>query len=113
MVKISEMYLIIAEAAAEKGDDAKVKEVLSEIRSHRGIQDVESSFFGFSLGMDTVFLEYVKEFIGESIGYYAARRMMPKMKMLINMHPDWLPRLWVTPYPYPTDELSYGRHQDL
>ena len=113
MIKISEMYLIIAEAAAEKGDDAKVKEVLSEIRSHRGIQDVESSFFGFSLGMDTVFLEYVKEFIGESIGYYAARRMMPKMKMLINMHPDWLPRLWVTPYPYPTDELSYGRHQDL
>ncbi|MCR5547620.1 MAG: RagB/SusD family nutrient uptake outer membrane protein [Bacteroidales bacterium] len=113
MVKISEMYLIIAEAAAEKGDDAKVKEILGEIRSHRGIQDVEASFFGFPMTLDTVFLEYVKEFIGESIGYYAARRIMPKIHMQFNMHQDWYPRLWVTPYPYPTDELSYGRHQDL
>jgi hypothetical protein len=113
MVKISEMYLIIAEAAAEKGDEAKVKEILGEIRSHRGIQDVEASFFGFPMTLDTVFLEYVKEFIGESIGYYATRRIMPKIHMQFNMHQDWYPRLLLTPYPYPTDELSYGRHQDL
>jgi hypothetical protein len=113
MVKISEMYLIIAEVAAEKGDEAKVKEILGEIRSHRGIQDVEASFFGFPMTLDTVFLEYVKEFIGESIGYYATRRIMPKIHMQFNMHQDWYPRLLLTPYPYPTDELSYGRHQDL
>lgn len=113
MVKISEMYLIIAEVAAENGDTDKVKEVLAEIRSHRGIQDVEASFFGFPLTLDTVLLEYVKEFIGEGIGYYAARRLRPKIHMQLNMHQDWLPRLLLTPYPYPTDELSYGRHQDL
>ena len=99
--------------AAEKGDEAKVKEILGEIRSHRGIQDVEASFFGFPMTLDTVFLEYVKEFIGESIGYHATRRIMPKIHMQFNMHQDWYPRLLLTPYPYPTDELSYGRHHDL
>ena len=113
MIKISEMYLIIAEVAAEKEDVDKAKEVLGELRSHRGITDVAASFVGTPANLEAVHLEYVKEFIGEGIGYYASRRMMPKIRLHLNMHQDWLPRLWLTPYPYPTDELSYGRHQDL
>ena len=116
MIKITEMYLIIAEAAAEKGDRDTVLSVLGEIRSHRGIQDVESSFYGITNTdalMSAVHTEYVKEFIGEGIAYYASRRLMTKIHEHINMDTDWLTRMWLTPYPYPTDEVSYGRHQDL
>ena len=58
-------------------------------------------------------IEYVKEFIGEGIAYYATRRLAPKMRAFINIDIDWFNRMQLTPYPYPTDELSYGRHQDL
>lgn len=117
MIKVSEMYMIIAEVAAEKGDRDTVVEAVGAIRSHRGIQDIAASFIGqtestYYLAF-AVFVEYVKEFMGEGIAYYATRRMMPKMHTFLNLHQDWSPRLWLTPYPYPTDEISYGRHQDL
>ena len=63
--------------------------------------------------LDHVYIEYVKEFIGEGIAYYATRRLAPKMRAFINIDIDWFNRMQLTPYPYPTDELSYGRHQDL
>jgi hypothetical protein len=117
MIKISEMYLIIAEAAAERSETDKVKEVLGEIRSHRGIQDIDASLIWIGVNIDDlldhVYLEYVKEFIGEGIAYYASRRLVPKMGAFINIDIDWFNRMHLTPYPYPTDELSYGRHQDL
>lgn len=119
MIKISEMYMIIAEVAAEKRDEETLFQALSEVRSHRGIQDpspvnADPNFASPTYWFSGVLLEYVREFQGESIGYYAARRIPHKTQAWLNVDPDWLNRmLSLTPYPYPTDELSYGRHQDL
>ena len=119
MIKISEMYMIIAEVAAEKGDQETLFQVLSEDRSHRGIQDpspvgADPNFASPNFWMSGLLMEYVREFQGESVGYYAARRLPRKFKGWVNADQDWYGRIGtLTPYPYPTDELSYGRHQDL
>ena len=119
MIKISEMYMIIAEVAAEKKDQETVFAALSEVRSHRGIQDpspvnADPNFVSTNYMLSGVLMEYVREFQGESAGYYAARRIPGKTQYWVNIDMDWLARIQtLTPYPYPTDEISYGRHQDL
>ena len=117
MIKISEMYLIIAEVAAEKGDEDAGRSAITEIISHRGIHDTDAYFLyviSQSAYIDKVILEYIKEFYGEGTAYYATRRMIHKSQVFMNIDPEWFNRmLSLTPYPYPTDELSYGRHQDL
>ena len=119
MIKISEMYMIIAEAAAEKQDQETLFRALSEVRSHRGIQDpspvnADPNFASPNFWFSGVMLEYIREFQGENTGYFAARRLYQKSRGWINVDPDWATRLGtLTPYPYPTDEISYGRHQDL
>ena len=119
MIKISEMYMIIAEVAAEKQDQEMLFQALSEVRSHRGIQDpspvnADPNFVSPNYWFSGVLMEYVREFQGESVGYYAARRLPQKAHAWINIDNDWQVRIMaLTPYPYPTDELSYGRHQDL
>ena len=119
MIKISEMYMIIAEVAAEKGDQETLFQALGEVRSHRGIQDpspinADPNFASPNFWFSGVLMEYVREYQGEGVGYYAARRLSPKTHGWMNIDNDWSGRiLALTPYPYPTDELSYGRHQDL
>ena len=119
MIRISEMYMIIAEVAAEKGDRETLFQALSEIRSHRGIQDpspenVDPNFVSPNYWLSGVLMEYVREFNGESIAYYASRRLPGKIHAWINSDNDWIVRIHdLTPYPYPVDEVSYGRHQDL
>ena len=119
MIKISEMYMIIAEVAAEKQDEVNLFKALTEVRSHRGIQDpspvnADPNFASPNFWMSGLFMEYVREFLGENVGYFAARRLPRKFKGWVNADQDWYGRIQtLTPYPYPTDELSYGRHQDL
>lgn len=119
MIKISEMYMIIAEVAAEKEDQEALFQALSEVRSHRGIQDpspvgADPNFISPTFWMSGLLMEYVREFQGESCAYFAARRLPRKFKGWVNADVDWSRRVdTLTPYPYPTDELSYGRHQDL
>lgn len=119
MIKISEMYMIIAEVAMEKNDQETLYQSLSEVRSHRGIQDpspvvADPNFGSPNFWPSGVMFEYIREFQGESTGYFAARRLYKKIKGWINIDPDWGSRIqMLTPYPYPTDEVSYGRHQDL
>ena len=119
MIKISEMYMIVAEVAAEKEDQETLFQALSEVRSHRGIQDpspvgADPNFASSNFWMSGLMMEYVREFQGESVGYYAARRLPRKFKGWVNADQDWYGRIGtLTPYPYPTDEVSYGRHQDL
>ena len=119
MIKISEMYMIIAEVAAEKGVQETLFQALSEVRSHRGIQDpspvnADPDFASRNAWLSGVLMEYVREFYGESLAYYAARRIPGKAQYWVNIDMDWLARIRsLTPYPYPTDEVSYGRHQDL
>jgi len=119
MIKISEMYLIIAEVAAEKKDEETLFQALTEVRSHRGIQDpspvnADPNFVSPTYWLSGVMMEYVREFQGENVGYFAARRLPRKTQAWLNMDNHWHLRMHsLTPYPYPTDELSYGRHQDL
>lgn len=118
MIKISEMYMIIAEVAAEQKDKDKLTDALVEIRSHRGIQDPLGSltliFSSENYFISELLKEYVREFNGEGIAYYAVRRLVKKNNVFIDYDVDWSTRIHtLDAYPYPTDEVSYGRHQEL
>lgn len=119
MIKLSEMYMIIAEVAAEKKDQDKLFQALTDVRSHRGIQDPspingDPNFIISNYWFAALLMEIVREFNGENVGYFAARRISPKARAWVNIDMNWVNRIIsLTPYCYPTDELSYGRHQDL
>jgi hypothetical protein len=119
MIKLSEMYLILAEVAAEKKDQDKLFQALTDVRSHRGIQDPspingDPNFIISNYWFSGLLMEIVREFNGENVGYFAARRISPKARVWVNIDANWVNRIIsLTPYCYPTDELSYGRHQDL
>jgi hypothetical protein len=119
MIKLSEMYLILAEVAAEKKDQDKLFQALTDVRSHRGIQDPspingDPNFISPNYWFSGLLMEIVREFNGENVGYFAARRISPKARVWVNIDANWVNRIIsLTPYCYPTDELSYGRHQDL
>ena len=119
MIKLSEMYLILAEVAAEKKNQDKLFQALIDVRSHRGIQDpspinCDPNFISPNYWFSGLLMEIVREFNGENVGYFAARRISPKAHAWINIDNNWGNRIIsLTPYCYPTDELSYGRHQDL
>ena len=114
MIKISEMYLIIAEVAAHSNDTATISNVISTIRSHRGITDPTEGVLVLGNGIEAVLLEYVKEFYGEGIPYYAARRLFPQNNFWVDLDVVWLSKISsLGPYPYPVDEVSYGRIQEL
>lgn len=115
MIKVSELYLIMAEIAAERSDTESVNENLYEVRRHRGIQDpADGLFISSSSNNENVLLEYFKEFCGEGVAYYATRRIAAKRNSYVDLDPTWFNRiLSLGAYPYPVDELSYGRKQEL
>lgn len=107
MIKLSEMYYLLAEYYLRQNNAAKALEMLDIVRGHRGIKEKYEME-----GTDPVAeltLEYMREFIGEGqLGYYWKRTgaVCPVERFPV-MPEDFL-------YPYPTSEVTVGgRHQDV
>ncbi len=133
MIRISEMYFILAEAAFIKGDFEETIRCINEIRSHRGITNSITLKYTVSdsEGIHTktldatdiweIFMsEYLREFITEGPCFYFIKRVHNKSYMEnINkfnrkiIHSDFMNFANnYSKFPYPAEEFTYGRIQD-
>lgn len=106
MLKISEMYYILAENAIASGDNAAAIGILNEVRSHRGISDDLPSDTDAA---DVLMKEYYREFINEGQLIYWLKHNNVKESLL----PSFKVSADELIFPYPTDEINYGRVQEL
>jgi len=109
MIRISEMYYIIAEAAAIEGDEPAVREALDVVRHYRGITDPLAEGSGI---MTMVFLENAKEFLNEGQLFHFFKRQDEAFLKEVTLE-GYLEVL--NDYlllPYPDAEINYGRVQE-
>ncbi len=106
MIKLSEMYYIIAEKLIKDGDNSGALAKLDEVRSHRGITDQLPQEYSAE---EELMKEYYREFMSEGqIFYYLKHtKLSPKIWSGFNLTEANLI------YPYPQDEINYGRVQEL
>ena len=107
MIKISEMYYIMAEYYIRHGQPEQALAMMDVVREHRGITvdydpattDAESELT----------LEYLREFMGEGqVFYYFKRTGAASPVTSFELTADNLI------YRYPQDEVNTGgRHQDM
>ncbi len=79
LIKISEMYYILAENYLAKGEDDNALDVINQIRAHRGLQTplsldtIQNEFY--STVKTELLKEYMREFTGEGqLIYYLKRK---------------------------------------
>ena len=127
MIKISEMYLILAEVALQAFDYDGAMDYLDQLRFHRGISTsikVRDTAAGGAV-MDTkaelvashILVEYLRETIGEGQFMYAMKRFNGEYGDHVTVHgmvqtPIRCSPISVLEYPYPVAETTYGRVQD-
>ena len=106
MIKISEMYYIVAENYIRKGQSANALEMLDVVRKHRGITEKYDVTADASAELT---LEYMREFICEGqLLYYWKRTGATCPVSSFELTPEDLI------FPYPRTEISNGgRQQDL
>jgi len=107
MMKLPELYFMIAEDYLEKGNDVKVRETLDIIRTHRGIQ---SNLDNTVNAKDEFYREIMREFLNEGQMIYWFKR-----KGLDN-YPGkdyFTVKVSDLTFPYPQEEINYGRKQEL
>lgn len=126
MIKLPEMYLIMAEAALQAFDYDGALDYLDQIRFHRGVStSIKLHKTSGGAVMDTqteliashILVEYLREMIGEGQFLYAFKRIAGEygqkvaangmVQSPINCYP-----VSVLEYPYPLEETIYGRVQD-
>lgn len=107
MIKIAEMYYIIAEYCINDGRPSDALKALDTVRNHRGIQ---STLDGSADPSEELMKEYYREFVNEGQLFYW-------LKHNNLTEPPYYPQINVSAasltYPYPDEELSYGRVQEL
>lgn len=111
MIKMPEMYYIMAEAALAAEDKTGARECLDIVRLHRGIQDGLPETADL---LSNLSREYLREFVNEGQILYWIKRQLgihgsrafewPTSKMV---YPEHLI------LPYPDAEINYGRKQEL
>lgn len=114
MIRLSEMYYIIAETKLRQGDMDGFIASVDEVRRHRGISVsiAEDALPEGSTSDDAFALleaEYVKEFVGEGRLFFFYKRLGNLPMHIFANSVDYHGKLM---YPYPTAETSYGRVQD-
>ena len=106
MIKISEMYYIMAEHYITQGNPQKALEMLDIVRGHRGISENLSPDCD---AQKELMMEYYREFMFEGQLFYWLK------------HNDISSSIWKPfsvnadnlIYPYPNEEVNYGRKQEL
>ena len=106
MIKISEMYYIIAENHIKQNQNAEALAVLDEVRSKRG---VSTTLADDANAEEELMKEYYREFLseGQMFYYLKHKNLTPKIWTDFSLTTDDLI------YPYPQSEIDYGRVQEL
>ncbi len=114
MIKISEMYYIMAEYYLSLADEDKALEIINFIRSKRGLSQpltkdqIENELW--SSVFDELTKEYMREFIGEGQLFYFFKRYSLENPIYIyggdNENAAFTPERYLLPYP--KDELEIG-----
>ena len=126
MIKLSEMYLIMAEAALQAFDYDGALDYLDQLRSHRGISTSIKSHptaggavpeTKAELVASHILEEYLREMMGEGQFYYAVKRFAGEYGVNVAISGIVSSTIRLTPisvleYPYPVSETTYGRVQD-
>ena len=109
MIRISEMYYILAFVSAVNGDLDSMKENIIAVMSHRGYTDVSFDDFSEYEMKEELRIETSREFLGEGQLFYWYRlyeRLKYQSPITIMNNTSGLM------YPYPTSETSYGHVQE-
>ncbi len=106
MIKIPEMYYILAEDYIAQGDKENALAMLNTVRKNRGISD--------DLPADTdagaeLMKEYHREFIGEGQLVYWLKHKKVNASISDAFDVDYTKLI----LPYPDAEINYGRYQEL
>lgn len=106
MIKIPEMYYIMAEYHIAQGQNKEALALLDEVRSNRG---VSTSFDEEANAEEELMKEYYREFLseGQMFYYLKHKKLTPKLWSDFSLSEDDLI------YPYPQSEIDYGRVQEL
>lgn len=101
MIRMSEMYLIAAETEAKAGDGVKY---LNELRNHRGLNDIRSSFLSWTLEE-----EWRREFFGEGqLFFFYKRNNMKEIKSAYSEYGNTSMKMSYYKLPIPDGELQYN-----
>ena len=107
LVRLSEMYYILAESSLKAGDGASCKAALDTVRAARGILDPIPADVDPARALG---LEYLREFINEGQYFFWLKHHGLEdnpVKEYVTLSEDNLI------LPYPDEEINYGRKQEL
>lgn len=122
MLRISEMYYILAENELFNGTLSQAAAYLDVVRHARGITDDYATSLPYVLADEEyasqeLIMEYFREFIGEgqclfimkrvASDEYLVRRLLINFPRMIPLSQD------AYQFPYPTQETAFGRVQDI
>jgi len=106
MMRISEMYYMIAENKIAQKNNAAALKTLDEVRRHRGISEelVETADAD-----DELMREYYKEFLNEGQLIFWLKHKNVQQ----SLNPSFTVKGTDLTFPYPDEEINYGRVQEL
>lgn len=107
LIRVSEMYYILAEKHILDGDAASARACLDMVRKNRGIQETLTDTFPVETELAR---EYYREFYNEGQLMFFLKRTGLKWDIAstyINLKPSDMI------LPYPDDEIAFGRKQEM
>lgn len=106
MTRISEMYYIVADYLISIGDNENALKQMDIVRSHRGITSEYPAEVDAAVELTK---EYYREFIGEDKLFYFLKykNVEKSLSETFDLKASDLI------YPYPDEEINYGRKQEL
>ena len=112
MMRLSEIYLIAAEAATLLGQNAEAIDYLVTLRENRGdYGTVKEDLMEKEPLLEAIRTEYEKEFISEGVTFYQYKRWNTALLPLSKEEETMSPKAYMLPFPQ--DELQNGYVQDF
>lgn len=105
LIRISEMYYILAENEIKQGNNTDALHLLDEVRRHRGISDNLSASLD---AREELTKEYYREFVSEGVLFPYLKRNDVRHSIIDGF--DFSPADFIIPFP--EAELNYGRVQE-
>lgn len=111
MIKLPELYFILADARISQNREDDARALLDEVRKHRGIQENLPSTVDVA---DVLAQEYEREFINEGQILYHMKHVCKNVYSgFVFSHTGRMTRVQDMTLPYPDAEINYGRKQEL